>query len=254
MQCLPALQQIACEKCGFNHKKKTAAWFLMLVGIRLPYRLRHQHLITGKPMKPPKTHVHHETGIPFITLFIGTAAFLLFFGDSAPYLQYNRAAIANGELWRFVTSHLTHWSFNHLLWCTITFVSLGCICERLSRTGFVTTLLVSSFIIPLVSWLVEPGMDFYRGLSGLASSIFVFGAGIMLCENYVHRNWPEFILAAVAGLAFSGKIIFEFVSGNALFVNTEELFAPAPLAHITGGIIGLLMVILFTPQSNNQSG
>ncbi|MCL7489379.1 MAG: rhombosortase [Desulfobulbaceae bacterium] len=186
------------------------------------------------------------TRFPLVTIGLGIVALVLFFcTNSGSSLQYDRTAMAAGEVWRGVTGHFLHWSFDHFLWCTIVFLALGSLCEGLSRKGYVFTLMAASVIIPVVSWFGDPNLLYYRGLSGLGSAIFVFGTLMMTRNAYVSRDWSSIWLPAVAGIAFMGKILFEFISGSALFVDSPEIFTPVPLVHFAGGGAGLLTTFLF---------
>jgi rhomboid family GlyGly-CTERM serine protease len=177
---------------------------------------------------------------------MGVFALVLFLcGDAVSFLQYDRAAISAGELWRGISGHWLHWSFDHFLWCTITFLAIGGIGEIISRKGYIATLVAASLIIPMVGWLADPGLFYYRGLSGLGSAVFAFSTLMMIGDAYVRGSWPGMVLPAVAGLAFAGKVLFEFVSGAALFVDSPDIFSPVPLVHLTGGGVGLLTAFIF---------
>ena len=197
-------------------------------------------------MKTFGNHIKNlKTRLPVLSISMALISLLLYFGiDAGTFLQYDRNSIANGELWRIFTSHWTHWSFEHFLWCTLTFVALGYICEEISRKGFVATLAITSCAIPAVLWITDSGMELYRGLSGLASAIFVFGSLMMMLKALRTSDWPRFFLAAAAGFGYLAKILYEFISGSALFVNTHEIFLPVPLVHLTGGAVGLIVALI----------
>lgn len=192
---------------------------------------------------------------PFVTLGIGMTALVLFFcGDALSFLQYDRAAIAAGEVWRGITGHLLHWSFEHFLWCTITFLAIGWLCESLSRKGYIATLVAAGVVIPVVSWFADPGLLYYRGLSGLASAIFVFATEVMTRRAWVSGDWSGVWLPAGAGIAFTGKVVFEYLTGAALFVDSPEIFTPVPLVHLVGGGAGLITACFssWTPKSSEK--
>jgi rhomboid family GlyGly-CTERM serine protease len=194
-----------------------------------------------------------SSGYPLITICLGIVALVLFGGgDWISFLQYDRTAIGAGEVWRVITGHWLHWSFDHFLWCTITFLAIGSICENLSRKGYLATLVAASLIIPLVCWLATPELAYYRGLSGLASAIFMFGAVMMARDACMNREWRKILLPAVAGLGFAGKVLFEFVTGSLLFVDSTGVFAPVPLAHLAGGGTGLLTAWIFRSEAKRS--
>ena len=104
-------------------------------------------------MKDHQTWFSLGEDLPYLSLLTGVLTLILFsYEDVGHYLQYDRTAIAGGEFWRIVTGHWTHWSFDHLLWCTISFVALGALCERLNRKAFIIALALSTIIIPAFSW------------------------------------------------------------------------------------------------------
>ncbi|MDZ7618556.1 MAG: rhombosortase, partial [Patescibacteria group bacterium] len=83
------------------------------------------------------------------------------------WLQFDRTAIAAGQLWRLATCHLTHWSVDHLFWDVATFACLAAICQSESRRATWICLAASAMAIPAAVWLFMPDMPTYRGLSGL---------------------------------------------------------------------------------------
>lgn len=189
----------------------------------------------------PFTRNRHGSELPLISISMAVLSLLLYLcGDVASFLQYDRALIADGQFWRCITGHWTHWSFDHLLWCAITFIVLGTICERLSRKGFVISLAVSAIIIPVVSWFADQDMLFYRGLSGICSTVFVVGSILLARQALADRDWTNLILPVLAGTLFFAKIVYEFINGQALFVQSSNMFSPVPMAHLVGGVVGLL--------------
>ena len=191
---------------------------------------------------------------PYLSLTVGISALIFFILNNAgTSLQYDRAAIAAGEFWRIITGHWTHWSFDHLLWCAITFVALGAICERLNRAGFILSLVLSAIIIPVFCWFADPGMHFYRGLSGLCSSVFVVASIQMVRKARAEQDLPGVLLPAVAGFLFFAKTLFEFISGQALFVHSSDIFVPVPLAHLAGALVGLITAIVTGSQGQRKN-
>ena len=195
-------------------------------------------------MIPFPLYSTRASGLPFISISLAILSLVFYCsGDAAAFLQYDRSAIANGEAWRIITGHFAHWSLDHFLWCTITFLVLGSICEKLNKKGFIISLAASAIIIPFACWFLAPGMILYRGLSGLCSSIFILGSGLMIRNALVDREWLHVILPAAGGVLFFAKILYEFIYGQTLFVQSNELFSPVPLAHLVGGIVGLATVL-----------
>ncbi|MEJ2689520.1 MAG: rhombosortase [Deltaproteobacteria bacterium] len=183
---------------------------------------------------------------PFFTIGLGAATLILFFlGQAGQLLQYDRNDIAGGEFWRLITGHWTHWSFDHLWWCLLVFVLAGGLCEYLCRKGYLAALGLASFFIPAAAWLLLPQMVLYRGLSGLDSTVFVFAAVWLARRKYEERDWRRFFLISVLCLLFVAKLLFEAATGTALFVEAGNLFAPVPLVHLVGGVIGAVLSFVF---------
>lgn len=188
--------------------------------------------------------------LPVISIFMTLISLILYLcGDTTAFLQYDRTLIADGELWRCITGHWIHWSFEHFLWCTITFVVLGSICELLDRRGFILSLSVSAFIIPLVCWFADPEMLLYRGLSGICSSIFMVGSILMIRKALADKDWINFFLPTAGGILFFVKTLYEFIIGQTVFVHSNNMFSPVPLAHLAGAIVGLATVVFILSQT-----
>jgi rhomboid family GlyGly-CTERM serine protease len=150
-------------------------------------------------------------------------------------LQYDRAAIASGELWRLVTCHWTHWSFEHLLWDVSAFAVLAFACASRAPGRFAWTMALCSLAIPVVVCVGLPEMQTYRGLSGIASALLV----LVMCD--VSREAPRGLAFACGGLlvAFTAKVVYEAVTGTCVFVDgAASGFVPVPLAHAVGAGVG----------------
>jgi rhomboid family GlyGly-CTERM serine protease len=178
--------------------------------------------------------------VPFACLFLvmfAVAASVV--PGVADWLQYDRDAIAHGELWRLVTSHFVHWSGNHLFWDALAFGVLGWFCERNSVGSFVRCVGVSALLIPLVLWFALPQMATYRGLSGIDSALFALLATRVAGQAAVDKNWLNLSVVSVVGVGFAAKVGFEVLYGTTLFVDSATAgLIPVPLAHVVGGLAG----------------
>ena len=196
-------------------------------------------------MKRSLARLFPGSEFPYLSMLMTTFALILFtFNDPGSSLQYDRTAIASGELWRIITGHWVHWSFDHFLWCVITFVALGAICERQNRPGFILSVSLSAIIIPVICWFADPAMHFYRGLSGLCSTIFVVAFIQMVQKAVSDKDLLGVILPTLAGCFFIAKTLFEFITGQALFVQSTTLFTPVPVAHLAGALAGVIIAIV----------
>ncbi|MBX9788209.1 MAG: rhombosortase [Pirellulales bacterium] len=158
---------------------------------------------------------------------------------AAEWLQFDRGAIAAGEIWRIVSGHLTHWNGDHLLWDVLMFAVLGALVERTSRASFLATTVLSALAISAALWFLQPAQVLYRGLSGIDSALFVFQAIWLAREALSEKRFAASVLPMVALAGFVGKVGYEYASGCTLFVDSAAAgFAPLPLAHVIGGLVG----------------
>lgn len=186
-----------------------------------------------------------------VSLLLAGAAMCLQCSPAAlEWLEYDRAAIAGGELWRVVTGHLTHVSWDHLLWDAAALVVLGALCEREQRRAFAVCVGVTAVALSACLWIAMPDLANYRGLSGIDSAVFVFLAVLLLRESLAAGEnwWSAGILAVLCG--FGLKVAFEYATGRTVFVDSATSgMTPVPLVHVVGGLIGG-MVAWWTRRSS----
>ncbi len=146
---------------------------------------------------------------------------------------------------RILSSHFAHFSTRHLLYDLIVFIGLGLACELRwpSRTRW--TLLFSAALIPLVFLCTTEHLQTYRGLSGLGSALLMLLAGRLHRERAFDSKLTRH-LPLITCVGFIGKVLFELNTGQAVFVDEGAIFEPVPIAHLTGGLIGLLAA--FSPE------
>ncbi len=163
-------------------------------------------------------------------------------------LALDRCALATGEIWRLWTGHFVHWSFNHLVWDGITFAVLSWLLLKLAPRACFWLLILGPPLISGAVLIAEPGLLVYGGLSGLDVALWV-----CVCLA-VTQNSPDRTTKAAAWLALVGgigKVGFELATGSAALVSGA--FALAPSAHVSGAILGAVLMLLFlTPRSTPQ--
>ena len=181
--------------------------------------------------------------IPCASLLLAGATVTVFaFPGLAGLLQYDRAAIAAGEIWRLITAHFVHYSLDHLFWDLLAFSCLGLVCEHNGSVRFLLCVFGSALAISAAVWLWLPGLGAYRGLSGVDSALF----GLLfadVCHGAVRsRRLEQGAVAAVCFVAFFLKISFELITQTNVFAqNLGPAAVGVPLAHIVGASIGLLV-------------
>jgi rhomboid family GlyGly-CTERM serine protease len=203
-------------------------------------RISHKSSLRNLNIISPAKHT-----FPLLTILFGfIAATVTLSPQMTPWLQFDRSAILQGEIWRTLTGHLTHWSVSHLFWNMLVFLVLAGIIERFSRRQFLACFAAGSLIISLLVFTMLPEMAYYRGLSGIDSGLFMLLLVLLYRRNADEHNLLHKIPYILLGLLFIGKTAFELSTAQTLFVQSSDLFIPVPLAHMggafVGGIIGTL--------------
>lgn len=184
---------------------------------------------------------------PTGTRRIPRASFLLFVVSAVAFfipgldalLEYNRPAMLAGQAWRALTGHFAHWSFSHWVWDAAVFAGLGVVCESISGRGFLRCVGVSMAAISLAVWAAMPGMDAYRGLSGVDSALFGMLAAWVLRTALRERRWTRAIPPALFLVGFLAKLAFEFTTQSTIFVQSAPNVYAVPLAHLVGLFVGI---------------
>lgn len=203
---------------------------------------------------PEKDEKQAKGRFPGASFLLALFAMLIYFIPSGTeLLEYRRDALEHGELWRLVTCHFAHYSFEHLAWDVAAFLVLGAMCERRNRIGFLLCVLLSGLLIPSALWIAKPELFFYMGLSGLDSALFGLLAVGLLLESRDKKDLGFGALVLLLMLLFGGKVVYESLQGSALFVSgMKDAVAPVPLAHGLGAAMGGLLAVGFrsVPRSS----
>lgn len=157
---------------------------------------------------------------------------------SGEWLELHR----NFELWRIVTCHFTHWTYEQLAWDALAFLALGLACARQNRAAFHATLFASILLVPLAVLAFAPEVTAYRGLSGLASAMFA----LLLTLQRRRMTWSVVLFA----IGFAAKLAIEATTGGAVFANDMGAGVVAvPVAHVAGALIGVIGGLFYDPIS-----
>jgi rhomboid family GlyGly-CTERM serine protease len=192
-----------------------------------------------------------QSKFPFFTALIALAAMI---ASNAPlYLQFDRQQQL--EFWRLITSHLTHWSSEHLAWDLLVFIAIGAVCETRNRKLTLVTIAISSLAISGAVALGMPKLHYYRGLSGVDSALFALWSGWVFRES--SDPGSRYLRATVLtfALLFLVKIAVELTTGAAIFVNSSASgFVPTPLAHLAGAVVGLVVAFMQAETPSRSPG
>jgi membrane associated rhomboid family serine protease len=96
-------------------------------------------------------------------------------------------------------------------------------------------------------------LDQYRGLSGLDTALFALLNTELLWQRYRERDWTAVAVLATLLTLMLGKIGWETITGNCLFVDTAGQFTPIPFAHLVGAVVGLTLGSLRFDRPNTTS-
>lgn len=160
-------------------------------------------------------------------------------------LQYSRSELGNGALWQIITGHLTHWNLNHLIADLAVFGLLGSMVESKSRKSFIVLHAGSAVLISASVYIMLPGIEHYRGLSGIDMAL----AGFVILDNLIQSRKKsgriETMLWTIALLGLFAKPAIEMALGHPIFVQdlgANVVGLPAP--HFVGAIIGICVLLL----------
>jgi rhomboid family GlyGly-CTERM serine protease len=181
--------------------------------------------------------VGRRIGAPLV---LCVAAVVLHFVPGArAALEYDRAAVAAGEAWRFASGQLVHGNFAHLIWDVAATLALGIAVAWRRPLTFLAVVGVSGVAIPLGVHLFLPSLTTFCGLSGIASALFATYAVGVVAEGVRERRWGVVTATGVVVIAFAVKLAFEATTGTAVFVDlAATALVPVPLAHLLGAAVG----------------
>ena len=192
-----------------------------------------------------------QRSFPWATLVIASLAGLaLAFHSVSAWFIYDRALIFRGELWRAWSGHVTHFGASHFIWNLAVFVPAGCWLERLWPTLTRWFYAVCPLIISAALLVLDPSLDRYAGLSGMATGMLVLLAALQLGRR---REEPVWFWLSVLALV-TAKIGIELFTGAPIFVSGFVDVRTVPLAHIFGVVVAVLFwLVAFLRRKRGRS-
>ena len=147
--------------------------------------------------------------------------------------RYQRDALENGQYWRLVSGHLVHLSFGHLWPNLVALVIIGALFDGVLRNAdWWRVSFAATAAIDLGLYLLEPGVTWYVGLSGVLHGLVAAGA-LALCLD-------RQMLGVVLAIGLGAKLSFEQVAGP-VPLTAESVGGPVVVAaHLYGAAGGLL--------------
>lgn len=190
---------------------------------------------------------NHEGCPPLAGILLAVSVALVTLGVQCIHgvpevLQWQRHG---GMEWTWITSHLSHWSWNHLAWDLFAFGLLSLLCLRLMPSRYAACLLVAAVFIPLEVQINQQHIESYRGLSGLDTALMgLLVAALWRHPTADHSCGVSQVLAVLGGGSFLAKTMYELTTGGTVFVSAgNEPFVPVISAHFVGFVCGFLVGI-----------
>jgi rhomboid family GlyGly-CTERM serine protease len=182
-------------------------------------------------------------GWPWLTIAVaGVALAASIAPGGGGLLEYDRAKACGGEAWRLLTGQLVHWSARMTAIDIAMVLVLGIAVERRSRRLAALVIAGGLAATALAVYLAGPEVERYRGISGVASSLFV-AAAMAIAAEPVRRGARG--LAVLALALFLSKLSLEALTGLALFAGPLPAgIEAAPAVHLAGGAAGALAFVV----------
>lgn len=146
-------------------------------------------------------------------------------------LVLDRARVAAGAWWRVLSGSVVHFSASHLAADALAFGVAGAMLERRGRARFATLTLASALAVGLAVLWLEPSLERYAGLSGMAYAAIV---GLALAG--LREPGTMATLSRVALVACVAKLAWELSTRRMLLAGAPPGVVAVPLAHLAGAI------------------
>lgn len=172
-----------------------------------------------------------------VPLAIGALLLLLQAAGWRDALEYRRAAVLRGQLWRLLTGNLVHLGWVHLARDVAgLFLIWGLFGRSMDERSWVWVALASGLAVGLGLLAFSPNIAWYVGISGVLFGVFCAGALGQLRERPVYAG------ALLLGMA---AVIAWTMYAGALPGETSGLAgAVVPEAHLYGALGGAAFVVV----------
>lgn len=149
--------------------------------------------------------------------------------------EYDRQALAAGEVWRLWTAHLVHFSARHAFVDLLVLTALGsCIERRQGARSLASLFLCAPPLLSLALHFFVPDLAVYRGASALCVA---FGTVLGMV---LWRDVPavRVALLGVAGV-FAFKLVHEAAGDGTNFSGLRGDIYIVWQAHVFGAVLGV---------------
>lgn len=181
------------------------------------------------------------TSLWLVAALCGLALLIQLAGDGAQSaLRFARQSIGAGELWRLFSGHLVHLGWTHLL---LNLAGLALVWALVGSvySGLVWILVTFAvvFAVDAGLWLLNPGLEWYVGLSGVLHGLLVAGLIGLISAGTSRRN--EAIALLVLLLL---KLGYEQTAGAMPGSTSLAGGAVVVDAHLYGAVGGLCAALV----------
>jgi rhomboid family GlyGly-CTERM serine protease len=153
-------------------------------------------------------------------------------------LRYERAAVLGGQWWRLATGHLVHADAAHLAWNLAGAALVWWLfAAEYSWRGWCAIVLASATAIDLGFVVLQPGLDWYVGLSGVLHGCMAAGLAAWLARA------RDPLVVAIAAI-FAAKLAWEHWRGPLPFTAGTLALPVIVEAHSYGALGGLAAAAL----------
>ncbi len=168
---------------------------------------------------------------PAAVVALACIATALFDEATRAWGRYERTAVEAGELWRVITAHIVHFDVGHLL---LNLAGLAVVTALLagimSARDWLTAMLLSAVAVVIGLYVLDPGVQWYVGLSGVLHGVLACGAMVFLHRR--ERFGAALLIVLIA------KLVWEHWAGPLPLAGDET---PVVIqAHLYGAIGGTL--------------
>jgi rhomboid family GlyGly-CTERM serine protease len=167
---------------------------------------------------------------PLLLLLLAAVAQAL---HAIQYLQYERSAVLAGQIWRLWTAHIVHLGWAHFLLNAAGLLLVWLLFRQAaSIRAWCGHFIFAGLAIGMGLLWLNPGLEWYVGLSGILHALFIVGLLVEFRKDAV--------LSLLVLLGFAAKIIFEQIYGA---LPGSERSAGGPVvvdAHLYGAIAGVI--------------
>jgi rhomboid family GlyGly-CTERM serine protease len=145
-------------------------------------------------------------------------------------LEYDRAAIAQGQWWRLVSAHFVHLDAEHAALNTLGLVLMWALFARdYSPLRWAAIYLTAALAISAGLWWLDPQIAWYVGASGALHGVMTAGT-----LAHLRRHDLDGWILAVFIVA---KLCYEQYAGSMPFAGTANTVVDAHLYGAVGGLV-----------------